>query len=407
MILKIAWRNIWRNQKRTLITTLSISGALFLIILMRSMQFGFYDNIINTIVQSYSGYVQIHANGYWDKQSVNNSMEVDEKLLNEINSIDGVNNIAKRLQTFSLVSKGEKSKGAIINGIEVEKERLITDWDKKIVEGSSSFKKSDQLILSKGIAEYFNVEIGDTLVLFGQGYQGMMAAGKYVADGIIDLSNPKLNEMAIFMDIKSAQEYISSENIATHLIIDKEQYYDEVKIAKDITNTISNDYEVMIWKEILPELDQMITADNAGGLIMAFILYVVVCFGMFGTVLMMTEERMYEFGVLLSIGMGKIKLYLIILLETIMLSSIGVIISVLTTRPISHYFNKNPIHMDDFGEGLADALGEFGFDPIIPFSINWDIPISHAIFIFCISLLISIYPAIKILSLNPIKAMKK
>ncbi len=407
MILKIAWRNIWRNQKRTLITTLSISGALFLIILMRSMQFGFYDNIINTIVQSYSGYVQIHANGYWDKQSVNNSMEVDEKLLNEINSIDGVNNIAKRLQTFSLVSKGEKSKGAIINGIEVEKERLITDWDKKIVEGSSSFKKSDQLILSKGIAEYFNVEIGDTLVLFGQGYQGMMAAGKYVADGIIDLSNPKLNEMAIFMDIKSAQEYISSENIATHLIIDKEQYYDEGKIAKDITNTISNDYEVMIWKEILPELDQMITADNAGGLIMAFILYVVVCFGMFGTVLMMTEERMYEFGVLLSIGMGKIKLYLIILLETIMLSSIGVIISVLTTRPISHYFNKNPIHMDDFGEGLADALGEFGFDPIIPFSINWDIPISHAIFIFCISLLISIYPAIKILSLNPIKAMKK
>ena len=407
MILKIAWRNIWRNQKRTLITTLSISGALFLIILMRSMQFGFYDNIINTIVQSYSGYVQIHANGYWDKQSVNNSMEVDKKLLNEINSIDGINNIAKRLQTFSLVSKGEKSKGAIINGIEVEKEQLITDWDKKIVEGSSSFKKSDQLILSKGIAEYFNVEIGDTLVLFGQGYQGMMAAGKYVAEGIIDLANPKLNEMAIFMDIKSAQEYISSENIATHLIIDKEQYYDEEKIAKDITNTISNDYEVMIWKEILPELDQMITADNAGSLMMAFISYVVVCFGMFGTVLMMTEERMYEFGVLLSIGMGKIKLYLIILLETIMLSSIGVIIGILTTRPISHYFNKNPIHMDDFGEGLADALGEFGFDPIIPFSINWDIPISHAIFIFCISLLISIYPAIKILSLNPIKAMKK
>ena len=109
MILKIAWRNIWRNKKRTLITTLSISGALFLIILMRSMQFGFYDNIINTIVQSYSGYVQVHANGYWDKQSVNNSMEVDEKFINEINSIDGIDNIAKRLQTFSLVSKGEKS----------------------------------------------------------------------------------------------------------------------------------------------------------------------------------------------------------------------------------------------------------------------------------------------------------
>jgi len=407
MILKIAWRNIWRNKKRTLISTLSISGALFLIILMRSMQFGFYDNIINTIVQSYSGYVQVHANGYWDKQSVNNSMEVDEKFINEINSINGIDNIAKRLQTFSLVSNGEKSKGVIITGIEIEKEQLITDWDKKIIEGSKSFDNADRIILSKGIAEYFDVTMGDTLVLFGQGYQGMMAAGKYVANGIIDLKNPKLNEMAIFMDIESAQDYISSENIATHLIIDKKEYYDENKIAEDVRKTISSDYEVMTWKEILPELDQMITADNVGGLIMAFILYVIVCFGMFGTVLMMTEERMYEFGVLLSIGMAKIKLYLIILLETIMLSSIGVIIGVLTTRPISHYFNRNPINMESFGEGLGDAMGEFGFDPIMPFSINWDIPISHAAFIFGISLLISIYPAIRILSLNPVKAMKK
>ncbi len=407
MILKIAWRNIWRNKKRTLITTLSISGALFFIILMRSMQFGFYDNIINTIVQSYSGYVQVHANGYWDKQSVNNSMEVDEKLINEINSINGIDNIAKRLQTFSLVSKGEKSKGVIITGIEIEKEQLITDWDKKIIEGSKSFDNADRIILSKGIAEYFDVTMGDTLVLFGQGYQGMMAAGKYVANGIIDLKNPKLNEMAIFMDIESAQDYISSKNIATHLVIDKKEYYDEKKIAEDVRKAISSDYEVMTWKEILPELDQMITADNVGGLIMAFILYVIVCFGMFGTVLMMTEERMYEFGILLSIGMDKIKLYLIILLETIMLSSIGVIIGVLTTRPISHYFNRNPINMESFGEGLGDAMGEFGFDPIMPFSINWDIPISHAAFIFGISLLISIYPAIRILSLNPVKAMKK
>ena len=76
-------------------------------------------------------------------------------------------------------------------------------------------------------------------------------------------------------------------------------------------------------------------------------------------------------------------------------------------RPISHYFNKNPINVNSFGEGLGDALGAFGFDPTLPFSINWDIPLSHAVFIFCISIIISIYPAIRILSLNPIKAMKK
>ena len=135
MIFKIAWRNIWRNKKRTLISTLSISGALFLVILMRSMQFGFYDNIIDQVVNSYSGYIQVHADGYWEKQSVNNSMELDDSLINKISSVEGVDNVSKRLQTFSLVSKGDKSKGAIINGIEIEKEQLIIDWDKKIIKG--------------------------------------------------------------------------------------------------------------------------------------------------------------------------------------------------------------------------------------------------------------------------------
>jgi ABC-type lipoprotein release transport system permease subunit len=407
MIIKIAWRNIWRNKKRTLISTLSISGALFLIIVMRSMQFGFYDNLIKTVVESYSGYVQIHANGYWEKQSLDNSMEVDDKLINTITSIPGVENVVQRVQTFSLVSKDEKSKGAIINGIDINQEQLITDWNKRIVKGSLYLSHNDEVLIAEGLARYFNAELGDTLILFGQGYQGMMAAGKYKITGIVDLKNPQLNNLAIFMDIKSLNDYISTENIVTQLVIDKAEYYEEKKIAKEIDNVLSNDYEVMTWKQILPEIDQTITADSVGGLIMAFILYIVVCFGMFGTVLMMTEERKYEFGVLVSIGMSKIKLFLIIFLETIMLSSIGVAIAIILSRPIAYYFNKNPINLAELGEGMDEAMAEFGFDPIIPFSISWDIPLSHALIIFFVSVFISIYPAIKISMLNPVNAMRK
>ena len=107
MIFKIAWRNIYRNRKRSLITVTSIFAALFLIILMRALQFGFYDNIIKTVVESYAGYVEVHADGYWDNQSLDNSMEVDQKLINDINSVEGVENIVQRLQTFSLISMGE------------------------------------------------------------------------------------------------------------------------------------------------------------------------------------------------------------------------------------------------------------------------------------------------------------
>ena len=406
MIFKIAWRNIYRNKKRTLITVTSIFAALFLIILMRALQFGFYDNIITTVVESYAGYVEVHAEGYWDNQSLDNAMEVDQKLIDDISSVEGVENIVQRLQTFSLISMGEKTKGGVINGVDISDEQKITDWNKKMLSGSFNLGENE-IIVGKGIAEYFDIRENDTLILYGQGYRGMMAAGKYPVKGVIDLKNPDLNKLGIFMAIESARNYVSSEEISTHIIIDKEQYYDEEKIVKDLSQILSKDYEIMTWKKTLPEIEQTITADNAGGLIMAFILYIIVVFGMFGTVLMMTEERKYEFGVLISIGMSRFRLFGIILIETIILSMIGVFLAIILTYPISYYFNLNPIDMAALmGEGADQMLEDLGFSPLAPMSISWDIDLSHALVIFIFSLLISIYPAIKILNLNPVKSMK-
>jgi len=406
MIFKIAWRNIYRNKKRSLITITSIFAALFLIIFMRALQFGFYDNIIKTVVESYAGYVEVHAKGFWDNQNLENSMVVDNELIKNIESVNGVENTVERLQSFSLISTGEKTRGGVINGVVIEDEQKITDWNKNIIDGSFQLERNE-IIIAKGIAEYFDLQIGDSLILYGQGYRGMMAAGKYPIKGIIDLKNPNLNKLGIFMTLESARDYVSSDNISTHIIIDKRQYYSEDKILNDLESILSSDYEVMTWKETLPEIEQTITADSAGGLIMAFILYIIVVFGMFGTVLMMTEERKYEFGVLISIGMSRIRLFSIILVETVILSMIGVVLAILVTYPISYYFYLNPINIVTLmGEGADVMLEEFGFDPVVPFSISLDIPFSHALIIFTFSLLISVYPAIRIFRLNPVKSMK-
>ena len=406
MIFKIAWRNIYRNKKRSLITITSIFAALFLIIFMRALQFGFYDNLIKTVVESYAGYVEVHAKGFWDNQNLENSMVVDNELIKNIESVNGVENTVERLQSFSLISTGEKTRGGVINGVVIEDEQKITDWNKNIIDGSFQLERNE-IIIAKGIAEYFDLQIGDSLILYGQGYRGMMAAGKYPVKGIIDLKNPNLNKLGIFMTLESAREYVSSDNISTHIIIDKRQYYSEDKILNDLESILSSDYEVMTWKETLPEIEQTITADSAGGLIMAFILYIIVIFGMFGTVLMMTEERKYEFGVLISIGMSRIRLFSIILVETVILSMIGVVLAILVTYPISYYFYLNPINIVTLmGEGADVMIEEFGFDPVVPFSISLDIPFSHALIIFTFSLLITVYPAIRIFRLNPVKSMK-
>tara|TARA_B000000475_G_scaffold171558_1_gene138017 strand:+ start:956 stop:2179 length:1224 start_codon:yes stop_codon:yes gene_type:complete len=406
MIFKIALRNIYRNKKRSLITITSVFAALFLIILMRALQFGFYDKLIETVVESYAGYVEIHADGFWDNQSLDNSMQVDQQLLDDIQSVEGVENIVQRLQTFSLISVGEKTKGGVINGVNLSEEQKITDWNKKMVSGSFDLR-DNEIIIAKGIAEFFSISENDTLILYGQGYRGMMAAGKYPVKGVIDLKNPDLNKIGLFMTMESVRNYVSSDEISTHIIIDKEKYYNEDKIVEDLGIILSDDYEVMTWKETLPEIEQTITADSAGGLIMAFILYVIVVFGMFGTVLMMTEERKYEFGVLISVGMSRIRLFGIILIETIILSMVGVVLAVMVTYPISIYYNINPIDMAILmGDGADQMIEEMGFSPMIPMSISWDIPLSHSLVIFIFSLLISIYPAIKISKLNPVKSMK-
>lgn len=406
MIIKIAWRNIFRNKKRTLITIGSIFTALFLIILMRGMQFGFYENLIKTVVESYSGYIEIHDKDYWENQSLNNSMIVDKQLLNEINEIKGVENVLERIKAFSLASSNDKIKGILINGVNIQDEKLIVDWNKRMVSGSLNFNGSNQVVIGKGISKYFNLNLKDTLVLFGQGYQGMMAAGKYEIIGIVDLKNPKLNDLGVFMDIDVTRRYISSDRIVTHLVIDKEENYDAEKLASKIRKNLSNDFEVLSWKKTLPDLDQTITADSAGGLIMVYILYIVVCFGMFGTVIMMTEERRYEFGVLISLGMSRLKLSSVVLFEILILSLLGVLLAIIFTRPILIYFNNNPIDMSKLADGMSDALAKFGFDPIFPFSISWDIPLTHGLFILIVSILMSLYPIIKIYKLNSVKSMK-
>ena len=266
------------------------------------------------------------------------------------------------------------------------KNKKLQTGIRKMVSGSFDLG-DNEIIIAKGIAEFFGISENDTLILYGQGYRGMMAAGKYPVKGVIDLKNPDLNKIGLFMTMESVRNYVSSDEISTHIIIDKEKYYNEDKIVEDLGLILSDDYEVMTWKETLPEIEQTITADSAGGLIMAFILYVIVVFGMFGTVLMMTEERKYEFGVLISIGMSRIRLFGIILVETIILSMAGVVLAVMVTYPISIYYNINPIDMAILmGDGAVQMIEEMGFSPMIPMSISWDIPLSHSLVIFIFSL---------------------
>lgn len=405
LIFKLAWRNIWRNKKRSFITILSVLIAVILAIFTRSMQLGMYSNMIKNVVNTYTGFVQIHKKGYWDDQTINNSFSPDKNLVESIKSTKGVVDVIPRLQTFSLMSSGHTTKGVMIQGVDIDKEQILTDWKKRIIKGDFFGPNDKSIIISQGLAKYFNKEPGDTLVFVGQGYHGMTAAGKYTISGIINMKNPKLNNSIVFFPLKLAQSYCSAQDLVSQLVIAKDENTKTDRIITALNKKIDNSkYEIMPWEQMIPELKQAIAVDNIGGIIMIGIIYMIISFGILGTVLMMTEERIYELGVMLAVGTKKIKLMLILTLESILLSLTGVIAGIILVLPIVYYYHNHPILLSGTN---GEAMKGYGFEPLMILSTDWHISLTHALIIFVISLIAAIYPIVKIYGLKPVDAMKE
>ncbi|OQX58617.1 hypothetical protein B5M50_04135 [candidate division KSB1 bacterium 4484_219] len=165
----------------------------------------------------------------------------------------------------------------------------------------------------------------------------------------------------------------------------------------------NNQYTLMTWQEMMPDLVQGIEIDNASGLVMLIILYIVIAFGIFGTIMMMTSERAKEFAVLISIGMKKIRLIWVSSLETVFLAFLGAFAGTVVSLPIIFYFHYNPIPITG---NAARAFDTLGVEPIFNFSTEPSIFINQAIVVLIIALATALYPALFIGKLDPVKAIK-
>ena len=406
----LAWRNLWRNKKRTFIAASSVFFAVLLSLLMRSMQKGYYNYMIDASVRMYTGYIQVHGKNYWDKRSLEESMTLDESKIKKIQQINGVTHIAKRFETFSLVSYGKNTKVAQIIGIDPESEDQLTNLKSKVVEGTYLNNESKGILLSQGLAELINASVGDTIVIYGQGYHGVTAAELIPVEGILKFTLPEQNKSFSYLTLSQAQWVFSAPQKLTSLsiMIDNPKKLDEVNSqVKELLNVTddyeNNKYEVMTWEELSPELVQSIQIDNAQGIIMLGILYLVITFGIFGTIMMMTAERLKEFGILISVGMKKWKLYLVTALETFFISFIGVIAGGIVSLPIVIYFVNNPIPLT--GQ-YAEAILAWGFEPILPFAIYPGMFFAQMWTVLAIALLSALYPINFIRKLKPVEAVR-
>lgn len=404
MYLKLAWRNLWRNKRRTFITLTSVFFAVILSAFMMSLKEGVYETMIESQVGNYSGYAQVHANGYWKEKSLDNSFELDEKLTKTLDNTKHLEAFVPRLESYALSATEDMTKGTMVVGIDPEKEAKFSQLDERVVEGTYLTSEDDQILVGSGLADYLQVGVGDTLVLIGQGYHESSAAGKYTIKGIVKFGNPELSKQLVFLPIKQAQYLYDAQALYTSLILMLDDPESAETVIKDLRPRIGKDYEAMTWLELHPDLINMIETDRVEGYVFMFILYMVIAFGMFGTTVMMLSERMREFGVLVAIGMKRIRLAWVVFLEILIISIIGSLMGIVGAFPVSKYFYDNPIAL---GEDLTQITEEYGMEAVIRTSVDPDIFIQQGIIVVVLATIISLFPFFKLTRLKVIETMRK
>jgi putative ABC transport system permease protein len=406
-MIKLAWRNIWRNRRRTLITATSILFAVMLSTFMMALQKGAWDKMVDNVVNFYYGYAQVHSDGYWEDQSIDKAFLLQEDLIQLGAELDELEQVVPRLESFALASSGNQTSGVLVVGTDPAAEASMTQLQDRLVDGEYFKNEEAATIIGAGVGERLKLDVGDTLVLISQGYHGVNAAGKYPVRGIVKFGSPELNKQMVYLPLKTAQVFYGAEGLVTSLALEVSRRDEVPRLIKTLKAKLpAEEYEVMGWEELLPDLVEAREIDTAGNYLIMVILYLIIAFGIFGTILMMTKEREYEFGVLLSIGMNRWFLSFTVWLEIMFLGIIGAIAGVIVTTPLVYYFYVNPLNFEEMAEDMSSAYERFGFEPIFPAAFEPSVFLDQVIVVLLLTLVLGIYPLLKIRKMKPIDAMR-
>jgi len=274
-------------------------------------------------------------------------------------------------------------------GIDPVQEDKVTTVSKWIEKGEYLKPDDDGVLVGIDLANYLQLDVDDTLVLISQGYHGVSAAGKFPIRGLLKFGLPELNKQSVYMELSTCQEFYTAENRLTALVLMFKDQYNLPRAMRKLDKVIESPYSIKSWDIMQPEIVSQIEADRAGGLFMKAIFYIIIAFGIFGTVMMMISERKREMGVVIAIGMQRTKLSAILFYETILIGLIGVLVGFAGSIPLIGYMVNNPVPLTG---DAAKAMEDMGIEPAMYFSWIPSVFYNQVITIFVITALVAIYP---------------
>lgn len=408
LVFALAWRNVWRNARRSLLTITAIAFATLLTVAFEGMVVGTWDYSVSRSVEMFSGYLQIQKQGFQDSPSLNKNFAYPGHVVECIKNIPGVTGFAPRIQADGLISYHENSAGTAMIGIDPHEESKISRFHERIRNGRMIQQDGmDEVVVGAKLLSNLKAEIGDTVVILAQGFDGVMGNQKFRIVGSMKFGSPDIDATMVLVHYRAAQELLAMSGLVNIVAIGAPGLQTVERVQSEIQMSLGRNrldqLAVLLWSEVLPELKQSMDFDKISDSIFMAILVIVVAFGVMNTILMSVTERFREFGITLALGMRSSGLVKLVFLETICMAAVGVAIGGILGHMANMYFFYYPIQL---GGDLARFYEEYGFVPLIMSTTRASVSLMTSGLIFVLCCLASLYPLYRVAVLEPLKGIR-
>jgi ABC-type lipoprotein release transport system permease subunit len=401
----MAWRNVWRNRRRSTLTVLAIALGLAFNIFMRGIGDGFHDQMVDNSVRAEIGHIQIHRLGYRNDPGLNETLPDPKKVTQVIRSLPGLRGYSLRVLGSGLASTSENSSGVQILGVVPAQEQTVTSIQNAIVRGRYLAAGVQRPILvGDRLATHLKVSLDDKVVLLVQAADGSMGAQLFRVAGIFGSGSPEMDEGIVFILRSDAQTLFSLGNRVTEaalLLASSRQVPADLETLKaDLTG---EPVEILPWWQIAPFLQQFIQIDDAFFYIIVLIFFIVISIGILNTIMMSIFERVREFGVMMALGTKPRQIIQLVVQEALTLGLVGIAAGSVIGSALTQYFARHGINLSSFSAGAA-ALG------ITSSRVYSELTTANLLYsnlaVFVVVLLVALYPAVHAAGLKPVEAIR-
>jgi ABC-type lipoprotein release transport system permease subunit len=405
LTLQLAWRNLWRQPRRTWLTTGAMVFSNIILVFMVSLQFGMYAMMIDNTLAVFTGHLQVQAPGYKDEKKMRQSIPDAVAFAASLRSSLNIDSVAVRASAFALASSEKRSFGIQVIGVQPEYDARVSSLPGLVSEGrylSDNF--ANEVVIGSVLARNLKVTVGDELTLLGSGRDGSFAAAVVIITGIFDSGMADLDRSIAQMPLGTFQDVFFMGDQAHEIVIKTADLALVAGVKQQLQGLLPPDGDLLVfdWDELQPSLKQAIQADLAGAWFMYGILIILVAFSVLNTVLMSVLERTREFGIVMSLGLTPGRLGRLVVLETTLMGFMGLVLGILLGAGLILWVGVNGFSypgMDEMADRFNMPARIYPQLQLLPLFLG-------PVIVFAGTMIASVYPAARLHWLEPVQAMR-